>query len=435
MDLPAAGVNKRYASLAGFILFAVWFWVLFDRPYRFPSHVPWNIYSNGPQAPPTTDLFKYPLVDSSAIKTVCAKRPFDESITFICEDSPGDVAEVRNSILNCVRYAIAVGANIVLPQIVMREDYDKENNGNRTDLSYMFDTAHFVASLGALCPNMRIYATSEEVLHVKHLFGPIPLAPETFAKSPLTPPEDWHTAFKEWLAQHIDPLIVQPIVVELGRSFLQYPVAMEEEEFANSFSKLLNFHSDIRNLAVMTLLNIARSFALWLDPEKSILKDRYFGIHLTTSQDAEAASATIDQTYYQYPMQSKLFLDQAVNSEMSLLYVSSDDDADLVRFISDAQALNFTVTTKFDLLKGWDRETLLELTPEQRAMIDYLVHSKASQFAGVGHSSFSWNIALQRRQFSEQKDCFGGPEMLSDDLSQIYGTPNGRPEYPASMWP
>ncbi|TVY87037.1 hypothetical protein LAWI1_G008932, partial [Lachnellula willkommii] len=210
---------------------------------------------------------------------------------------------------------------------------------------------------------------------------------------------------------------------------------MEEEEFANSFGKLLNFHSDIRNLAVMTLLSIARSFALWLDPEKPILKGRYFGIHLSTSQAAESASATIDQTYYQYTMQSKLYLDQAVDSEISLLYVSSDDDADLVRFISDAQALNFTVTTKFDMLKGWDRETLLELTPEQRAMIDYLVHSKASQFAGVGHSSFSWNIALQRRQFAEQKDCFGGPEMLSDDLSQIYGTPNGRPEYPASMWP
>lgn len=62
---------------------------------------------------------------------------------------------------------------MVLPQIVMRDDYDQENNGNKTDLSYMFDKTHFVQYLGAMCPNMRIYETSEEVLHVKHLCGPI----------------------------------------------------------------------------------------------------------------------------------------------------------------------------------------------------------------------------------------------------------------------
>lgn len=138
MDLPA-GVNKRYASLAGFILFSLWIWVAFDRPYRFPSHVPWNIYSIGPQASLTTDIFDYPLVDSPAIRDVCAKSAFNESIAFICDDSPGDVAEVRNSILNCVRYAIAAGANIVMPKIIMREDYDKEHMKNRTDLEYMFD--------------------------------------------------------------------------------------------------------------------------------------------------------------------------------------------------------------------------------------------------------------------------------------------------------
>jgi hypothetical protein len=224
-------------------------------------------------------------------------------------------------------------------------------------------------------------------------------------------------------------------MIELGRSFLQYPIAMEEEEFTNSFGRFLNFHSDIRNLAVMTLLSISRSFALWLDPKQPILKDRYFGIHLSSAQDAGAASSEVDQTYYQYTTQSKLYLDQAVVSTLSLLYVSSDNGADLVWFISDTQALNLTVTTKFDLLKGWDKETLLELTRDQRAMVDYLVLSRASQFAGVGHSSSSWNIALQRHQYAEQRDYLGGPQMMSDDLSQIYGTPNGRPEYPASMWP
>ncbi|TVY73478.1 hypothetical protein LSUE1_G007418 [Lachnellula suecica] len=441
MELPA-GVNRRYASLAGFVLAALWLWVAFDRPYRFPSHIPWNIYSNGPQASPTNDVFSSPFLDSPAIRDACANTAFNESITFICDDSPGDVAEVRNSILNCVRYAMAAGAHIVLPQIIMREDYDEENMGNRTTLDYMFATEHFVGSLNSVCPKMRIFMKAAEVMQDKKFYGPIRLPPESLEKDKVQWPSqtvtfshDWNVAFKKWLSQYIDPLVVQPIVIGLGRTFLQYPVHMEGEDFANAFGKILNFHSEIRNLAATTLLKLSESFKLKFDLSHPILNDHYFGVHLSTTQVPKEASPAL-QANYLYPKQSKLFLDQAANSKLSLLYVSADDGADLVAFIQDARALNLTVTSKFDLLKGWDRESLMELTPDQRATIDYLVHSKASQFAGMGHSSFAWNIALNRHQYAHQQTGhLNGEQMLSDDLSQIYGTPKGRPAYPANMWP
>jgi hypothetical protein len=345
------------------------------------------------------------------------------------------VAEVRNSILNCVRYAIAVGARIVVPRILMREDYDKDNMRNATDFTYMFDMEYFLGALGASCPTMQMFLLAKQVYEENHFFGPVSLVPETLAKKLAlaeTSAEAWREAFQKWVSQYTDP---QPIVIELGRTFLQYPVVKEGADFAYSFGSLLKFHWDIRNLATITMLKLSESFVGQPDLAQPILPDLYFGVHLSTVRDLSTVVSKVDLKYYTYEMQSKLFFEQASKSELSLVYVSSDDGADLVQFIRDAQALNLTVMNKFDLLKGWDRETLLELTPDQQAMIDYLILSKSSQFVGVGHSSFAWNIALQRHHYAEQKDPFDGPQMLSDEFSQIYGTPKARPAYRTSMWP
>ena len=70
-----------------------------------------------------------------------------------------------------------------MPQIVMRKDYHKEHMGNRTDLDFVFGTEHFVKSPGVLCPKMQMLRTSDEVLQVKHFYGPLPLAPETISKT------------------------------------------------------------------------------------------------------------------------------------------------------------------------------------------------------------------------------------------------------------
>jgi len=75
------------------------------------------------------------------------------------------------------------------------------------------------------------------------------------------------------------------------------------------------------------------------------------------------------------------------------------------------------------------------LTVDQQALVDYLVMSKASDFVGVGHSSFAWNIALKRHQFTRRLDYLDGPETFDDGLSQIYGIVRGHPEYPGAMWP
>ncbi len=54
-------------------------------------------------------------------------------------------------------------------------------------------------------------------------------------------------------------------------------------------------------------------------------------------------------------------------------------------------------------------------------MVGFLVMLKTSEFAGVGHSRFSWNVGRLRHVYAQKKDHLSGPQILSDELSQIYG--------------
>lgn len=116
------GVSRRYATLAAVLLATIWLWVAFDRPYKFPDHISWNIYSNRPLAGQTglADAFDFPPLDSESVKSLCQDVQWNQSVVLTCDQSVGGVGNIRNSILNCVRYAIAAGGSLVLPSIVLR---------------------------------------------------------------------------------------------------------------------------------------------------------------------------------------------------------------------------------------------------------------------------------------------------------------------------
>ena len=435
MELPA-GVNRRWASIAIFVLAMLWIWVAFDRPYNLPSHISWDIYAQRPTETVLADVFDYPPTRSSAFQEVCANATFDSRVTFICDDSPGDVAEVRNSILTCVRYAMKAGANLVLPRILMREDYAAEKKGNATAMDYMFDMEYFIKSIDHFCPDMRLYGSADEIMKEKDIVGPISLVPGALATADsigLIPQENWKAAYEEWLEKQILP--GQHVVIEVDRSFLKYPITSDPEDFVNAFGKILKFGYDAGYLATMTLIKLSHAFDIPFDITVPIIPDMFFGAHLSTHNDPLGVSSKIEKVDYQYATQSKLLLDLADSSNFTAIYASSDMPDDLQTFYIDAEARNMTVVTKFDLLTGADREALLELTPDQQIMVDFLVLTKATEFGGLGHSSLAWNVALHRHKFAQQANFMGGPEVFSDDLSQVYGAPKSHPEFPAGMWP
>jgi hypothetical protein len=172
-----------------------------------------------------------------------------------------------------------------------------------------------------------------------------------------------------------------------------------------------------------------------VDIRQVIFKNGYFGVHLRTERDSQQGWPPSKYEYSKYKTQSRFYLEQAVSSGSHVIYAASGDVSQLSRFSEDAKTYNLSVTTKQDLLQGDDRQELEAMTFDQQALVDWLILLKSSDFAGVGHSSFAWNIALWRHQFAERRDHLNGPQLMSDELSQVYGTVNQYPEYACCVWP
>lgn len=146
--------------------------------------------------------------------------------------------------------------------------------------------------------------------------------------------------------------------------------------------------------------------------------------------------------YGRYDVQSQLYFDQVLNSTLSVIYTASGNATEVSKFAADARARagdrDLVVTTKNELLSHSDLMVLNSLTWDQQALVDFLVMMVASQFAGVAHSSFAWNVALKRHRWSKMNGSDHleqGPQMLSDEYTQIYGKIGGYPEYAAGIWP
>lgn len=248
-------------------------------------------------------------------------------------------------------------------------------------------------------------------------------------------PEGWRGKFYGWLSKERDTK--EHVVVNLERSYLKYPIYSDLEDFVLDFGKLLKFRKEARELATTVLKNLVSRYDLDGTFSDKIWKGSFFGAHLRTEMDSQRGFPVSIYEYSKYSVQSKFYLEQAVASKLPIIYLASGDVKELARFSEDAQKFNLTVTTKHDLVDGEDKKQLDDFTFDQQALVDFLVLEKSSEFAGVGHSSFAWNIALWRHQFAEQRDHLNGPQLLSDELSQVYGI-NGRGEYleyAACLWP
>ncbi|CCF37648.1 hypothetical protein CH063_08933 [Colletotrichum higginsianum] len=192
------------------------------------------------------DIFDFPPIESEAIKSVCAATEWDTrtavGVVFKCENSIGGVGNIRNSVLNCVRYAMLAGGSLVMPRIVARDDLDISviRTGERRELGYMFDVEHFVKSLRLSCPQLRLYNNTDAVVKVlgqpktftMGLFPELLVDENGALNTGISHPEQWKGKLYEWLGQ-VDTKMGPtgqptqgPFIVELGRSYKStYPLS------------------------------------------------------------------------------------------------------------------------------------------------------------------------------------------------------------------
>ncbi|KAJ0122762.1 lternative oxidase [Diaporthe amygdali] len=394
------------------------------------------------------DLFAIPPVNEEAIKSVCRQTQWNESLLFTCNESFGGIGNIRNSVLLCLRFAMQAGAALVLPQILIRDD-DIANykTQNATDFSYMFDTQHFYKSIQQSCPEMTIYPTLDEAINQHNFTGDVNrlrFQPESLTGDGLIRTEMWRDKFYDWLEQQqAGPVTGKagPMVIDLERCYMSYPIYSDGEAFALSFGRMLQLRKDIRVMASKVLRALARrlSFAD-IDLENDVLPDAYFGAHLRVEHDAQVTwNSQYGWTHASYEKQAEDYLAQALQSRRSSpkgIYVASGDVEGTQRFVEDAARNNLTAVGKFDVLQGSaDLGTLESYRWDQQALVDYLILLRASDFAGVAHSSFSWSIALKRHTWAKKEGKYlDAPEKLHDNLSVVYGVVGGE-NFPEALWP
>ncbi|CZT53482.1 uncharacterized protein RSE6_15071 [Rhynchosporium secalis] len=439
--------NGRKLILPSIIIsFMFWVYISLDDPGRL-SRSRWDKDHDASGAGPTskndkssaqwlehqTDIFDAPLLDSQAIRDVCSKTKWNASVTFTCNNSGGGVGNQRNSILNCLRYAISAGASMTMPRMILRNPGDIADiwNRERTSFDYLFDEGHFVESMRLSCPQMRILNGTREGREKSIFVNPEKIAGDIGPEG-LTKPEEWRERFYGWLSRNTS---ISTPVIDLDRSYLQYPIHSDAEAFALDFGKLLKFRRDTRMAATAALKNMVRKYNLTGDYKTEVWKGGFYGVHLRTERDSQQGWPPTLYEYSKYATQSTSYLKQAAGTGMKVMYVASGNVEEIEKFAYDAKAYNMSVTTKHQLLEGEDKKKMEKFTFDQQALVDYLVLLKSSDFAGVGHSSFAWNIALWRHQFAKQRDHLNGPQLMSDELSQIYGKVRQYPEYSCCLWP
>jgi hypothetical protein len=131
--------------------------------------------------------------------------------------------------------------------------------------------------------------------------------------------------------------------------------------------------------------------------ESPILPNNFLGVHLRTSIDATAAG------WANFTIQSKRYLKLAEEQKVSMIYVASGNNEDVEKFAK--LALPRIVVTKRDLLNMTELAELDELSWDQQAEVDWLIIERASFFAGIVQSSFSWNVALGRGKIVGKDVC------------------------------
>lgn len=402
------------------------------------------------------------------LKRVCDEVEPLEGVVWVCDKNWGGMGNIRNFILNCLRYGIEAGATgLVMPEIHLRDQDDITDyiTPLKAPFSYMFDEEHFRTAMGDNCPHITLYNSTRDVPY----FDPITAAattgalaiPEIDPRTVVNVPQKCDAAEPD---RHVDRFgerfraymrtgnttgasgttsLLPPPSSTAPRLFRMidkdkrpalpvmwaWPVHRDGAELANTFGSLLKFNPRLMRLGRRALEGM-REFSRTIgDEEAEFVKRRsggggggsdrdhegregkFLGVHLRSEIDAE-------KFWPSYAEQREAYLRKAAEKNLtSVAYVACGDAGQIARFGRDAQAqLGMTVVSKTDVLAGADLAELESLTWDQQAIVDFIVLAGSDYFVGNSRSSFSIFLAQRRhlqtdglhtRQYKVRSQGFG----------------------------
>ncbi|ROW01572.1 hypothetical protein VSDG_02092 [Cytospora chrysosperma] len=374
--------------------------------------------------------------DGTELANLCKSKRWrsqKEAIILSCQPMPGGIGEVKNGHLHCIRFAIEIGAQLVLPRITRRSPADISNlygeqQAKGQPLDYMFQSQHLISALNTYCPQMKVHASLDDLYDAPSLLKPLPISISMLTDQfvnidgelvPVVPdPATVRQKFEALYAREL-PLESRryPVRVDLQATPFAWPAAADGAAFRRDFGRLLRVREDVRALAASGLYDLARRFGVPFDPRRGIgpagnittaaaaaaatdTTPTFLGVHLRTEKDVMYRGLGFPD----YEAQAFYFLNHlegvAADGRDRVVYLATGllpGDDEVRKFRTRAAELNATVVTKRDVLGPGEVAMLNNhLTWDQRALVDYEIMLRVGFMMGVVESSFAWNLAMRR---------------------------------------
>ncbi|EPE04724.1 alternative oxidase [Ophiostoma piceae UAMH 11346] len=393
--------------------------------------------------------------ESDGIMSLCSGKRWTSGLVLTCDAVPGNMADVKNGVLTCIRIAIEMGAELILPNIMLRSTMDlgtvtPHDVGPRrgVPLEQFFDRPHLVNTLSDSCPQLKVHPSMDDFYNEPSMLTPFSLdlykVPGVKVSANLKGSEGKVIDGKLGdLGKQIHGLLDNkaprrdrkyPFHVDL-RPTPSYalPAFADSPKVRNYFGRIMQVRPDLRALAGSVLFNLQKALGVTIDPRKGIDIDAFIAVELRTQHDP--------RKFPPYEVQASDALAFASASNMSHIYLTEGTLPEHVTTFADrARDFNFTVVTKEELVDGPDAFLLSQLSYDERFLVDYEVALRSGLFMGNGQSSFAWNVGL-RREFAygdkgaHDASHLNGAVRWFNQYSTLYGKDNVGDELRRGIWP
>ncbi|KAK6530254.1 hypothetical protein TWF694_003617 [Orbilia ellipsospora] len=377
------------------------------------------------------------LADFKGLGELCKSAKSQHHVYLTCRHNVGGLMNVRNMILNCVRYAIEAGAyGLIFPQLEARDPVEivLVKTGQYKRMEFLFDEGWFRKVLEENCPQMKLFDHIDDVPRSGYATMPDVLTIQTLMGQPLggangnlrnKKPHEFRSRFDAWLKTNKRrPSPSVPTIVRLDeRTLFSFAPTLDPPAVMNNFGFLLDFRLDLSGLANIIVDRLREDV-------KKAGGSEYLALHLRREADVAVQKekwATFDEL-------ANKSLSVAAADNINLLYVASGDIESVDELKVKAAKSGVRVVDKHDMLSEHEKEFLNTFAFDQQAIVDYLVLMHSNVFIGSGLSSFSSHLISRREYLANITLTTGDHKYPTVERDELVG-PKGRLGYWDMDWP